>query len=132
MKQTAAELSVKAKERKHSTAQEQIGKMLVAEFCFQLISKKTTNFGERWLLRAPENARLEAQLGVYRICFYAIEATDAVDENASNNFPTNRAPHCFNTDEKSSVRAFLEKTIGKPIKPSLKRKRGDVLTARID
>lgn len=131
MKQAAAELSVKTKERKQSTPQEQIGKILVAEFGFQIISKKTTNFGERWLLRAPENARLEAQLGVYRICFYASEKSDNVDENAENNFPTNRAPHCFNTDEKSAVRAFLEKTIGKPVKISARRKRDDVLAARI-
>ena len=132
MNETAAGVAVKTKERNQSTAHDAIGKMLVAEFCFQVISKKTTNFGERWLLRAPESARLEAQLGVYRICFHASEKCDGVNENAENNFPTNRAPHCFNTDEKSAVRAFLEKMIGKPVKTRAKRKGDDALTTGIN
>ena len=100
--------AVEVKERKHASAQELIRRMLVESFLFQPISKRATSFGERLVLRAPE-AGVEAQLGVYRVCFY-------FDGAAERNLPTKRAPLCFDTEQRNDVRAFLEKIFGKPVK----------------
>lgn len=96
------------------SAQEQIRKMLEKEFAFEFVSKKSTNFGERWLLRCTQ-ANLEAQLGVHRICFYTCElkANDAEISNIQVQGDSLSAirPLCFDTDGRSDVRAFLQKTL---------------------
>lgn len=105
--------AVEVKERKQASAQELIRRMLVNDFLFQSVSKRATSFGERILLRSPE-AKVEAQLGVYRICFYLNE-TEPQEELASGNLPTKRAPRCFDTDERSLIKEFLIRVVGKPV-----------------
>lgn len=105
--------TIQVKERKQASAQELIRRMLVDNFLFQPISKRATSFGERMLLRSPE-ANVEAHLGVYRICFYLNESAGA-EEVQSNSLPAKRAPRCFGTEERGSVREFLERIVGKPL-----------------
>lgn len=94
------------------SAQEQICKMLTNDFAFKSVSTKLTGFGERLLLRCE--AGLEAQLGVYRVCFYASES------NAENKFPTARQPRCFDTDQRIEIKSFLEKYLGVQVKAKKK------------
>lgn len=102
------------------SAQDQIRKLLINDFYFALISTKETNFGKRLLLRSE--AGLEAQLGNYRVCFYAAEIADT-----EKPFPANRNPLCFGTEHKSDISSFLEKSLG--IKPKPKRKSAAALKA---
>ncbi|MDQ4119973.1 MAG: hypothetical protein M3209_00715 [Acidobacteriota bacterium] len=104
--------AVEVKERKQASAQELIRRMLVNDFLFQSISKRATSFGERILLHSPE-ARVEAHLGVYRVCFYLNETTE--QEPAANNLPTKRVPRCFDTDQRSLIKEFLIRVVGKPV-----------------
>lgn len=94
------------------SAQEQIRKLLINDFAFKLISTKETGFGERLRLRCDEG--LEAQLGVYRICFYAAELPQIAE---GKTFPTTRQPLCFDTDHRSEIKLFLEKAVGIKIQP---------------
>ena len=103
--------TVEVKERKQASAQELIRRMLVDNFLFQPVSTRATSFGERILLRSAED-KVEAQLGVYRVCFYLNENGE---EAAADNLPTKRAPRCFGTEERSLIREFLERVIGKPL-----------------
>jgi hypothetical protein len=105
--------AVEVKERKQASAQELIRRMLVDSFLFQPVSKRATSFGERILLRSPE-ANVEAHLGVYRVCFYLIE-TAGGEEAESNKLPKKNAPRCFGTEQRGSVREFLERIVGKPL-----------------
>ena len=96
------------------TAQEQIRKMLEKEFAFEFVSKKSTNFGERWLMRCTQ-ANLEAQLGVHRICFYTsalrTDAAETSNIQVQDDSLSAVRPLCFDTDGRSDVRAFLQKTL---------------------
>ncbi len=105
--------AVEVKERKQASAQELIRRVLVDDFLFQPVSKRATSFGERILLRSPE-ANVEAQLGVYRVCFYLNE-TKAGEDFAVNSLPTKRAPRCFDTDQRSLIKEFLIRVLGKPV-----------------
>lgn len=95
-------------------AQEQIRKILINDFGFKLISTKATGFGERWLLRS-ENG-LEAQLGVYRVCFYGGKFVQSEDGSNGHSFPDARQPLCFDTDQKSNILSFLEQKLGVRVK----------------
>ena len=104
---------VEVKVRKQASAQELIRRMLVDDFLFQSVSTRSTSFGERMLLRSPED-NVEAQLGVYRICFYLND--DENGENSSqNNLPTKRAPRCFDTDHRGLIKEYLIRVVGPPV-----------------
>jgi hypothetical protein len=100
--------------------QEQIRKLLINDFGFELISTKLTGFGERILLRA-ENG-LEAQLGVYRVCFYGGAVTKTEETEQKSDFPAARHPLCFDIDHKSEIKSYLEKKLGVKEKPKRKVK----------
>lgn len=114
------EKTVEVKERKQASAQELLRRMLVDNFLFQPVSTRATSFGERILLRSPE-AKVEAQLGVYRVCFYLNE-TDSGEEIVASSLPTKRAPRCFGTEERSLIREFLERAVGKPLSKKARAK----------
>lgn len=94
------------------SAQQQLRKILEKQFGFMFVSSKATVFGERWRMRC-EDAGIEAQLGAHRICFYAIKSEiNQADEPAINlGLPDTSRPLCFDTDEKTNIRIFLEKTL---------------------
>ncbi len=95
------------------SAQQQLRKILEKQFGFIFMSSKATVFGERWRLRC-EDAGIEAQLGAHRICFYGYktEANSADELKTKTNLPATSRPLCFDTDEKTNICAFLEKTLG--------------------
>ena len=108
------------------SAQKQLRKILEKQFGFVFVSSKVTGFGERWQMRCAD-AGIEAQLGVHRTCFYAIKSeTSTVDEPKINtSLPDTSRPLCFDTDEKTNICVFLEKTLN----VSLKNTRQKVLFA---
>lgn len=105
--------AVEVKVRKQASAQELIRRMLVDDFLFQSVSSRATSFGERMLLRSP-GANVEAQLGVYRVCFY-LNDTETGENSSPNNLPTKRAPRCFDTDHRGSIKEYLIRVVGQPV-----------------
>lgn len=93
------------------SAQQQLRKVLEKNYGFEFVSMKATGFGERWHMRCNE-AGIEAQIGAHRICFYACSLEKSeVDASLQNNLPTTLRPLCFDTDEKTNIRLFLEKIL---------------------
>lgn len=90
------------------SAQQQLRKVLEKTYGFEFISAKATGFGERWQMRSLDGG-IEAQLGAHRICFYAFKSE--VQSDVQNNLPTPARPLCFDTDEKTNIRLFLEKIL---------------------
>lgn len=107
-------------------AQEQIRKLLINDFGFELISTKLTGFGERILLRA-ENG-LEAQLGVYRVCFYGGAVAKADETEQKSDFPAARHPLCFDVDHKTEIKSYLEKKLGARVKPKRRTRNNNAPT----
>lgn len=92
------------------SAQQQLRKMLEKNYGFEFVLAKPTGFGERWQMRCVDGG-IEAQLGVHRTCFYAVKSEEAITELAGKtSLPTTSRPLCFDTDEKTNICNFLEKT----------------------
>lgn len=94
------------------SAQQQLRKILEKQYGFEFVSVKATVFGERWLMRCKD-AGIEAQLGAHRTCFYGVnsEINKSDEPKTAINLPDTSRPLCFDTDEKTHIRAFLEKTL---------------------
>lgn len=92
------------------SAQQQLRKMLEKNYGFEFVAAKRTGFGERWQMRCIDGG-IEAQLGVHRTCFYASKTEEIIgDANGKTKLPTTARPLCFDTDEKTNICVFLEKT----------------------
>ncbi len=93
------------------SAQQQLRKVLEKNYGFEFVSAKATGFGERWQMRCLD-AGLEAQLGAHRVCFYAANFDNNEAETiVQSNLPTTARPLCFDIDEKTNIRTFLEKIL---------------------
>lgn len=84
----------------------QIQKLLVERYGFVFKQNVAGAIGTRAIF--VHLYGLEASVSEYRVCFYgnSISGGDSADY-----FPAKNKPRCFDADQKSQIKAYLEQTI---------------------